>query len=379
MTQYKKILRAKTVDLFHYQDLTENQQLNIEFNTREMQRCASSLKSVPQRLVLELTNACNLNCIMCGRQSTSFSSTFFDLQWMKVLSPILDRVTEVTLFGWGEPTVHPKFRQILEYLDRFPIKKYFLTNGMLLDRYAELIADTVDVMAVSLDGAIQSTNDRIRKGADFNKIIDNLRLMVAKRNDSTQNRPYINFVMTLMQDNLHELPHLVELAHFIGVEEVKAVYLTSFSESMASQVLWDQQERIQKVFEQAIRIAQRCGILLKLPYLQGADPAGDNPHKPCFVGWRDFFLGSDGFARPCQSTAEKFVNIKNYVDFMEMWNSPQFQSFRTNVNQSRSMPHQCGVCYQSTYANWNKSSSFLQNEVSSKFAPDWETSSHENP
>jgi MoaA/NifB/PqqE/SkfB family radical SAM enzyme len=365
------ILRAKTASLFSYQNLTEKQRQNIERNTREMKEGKTLLESVPQRLVLELTNTCNLSCVMCGRHSKNFQPTFFNLDWLHKFAPIMDRVTEVTLFGWGEPTVHPKFRQILEYLDGFAVKKYFLTNGMLLNRFADLIVDTVDVLAISLDGANQSTNDRIRHGADFNKIIENLRCLVTKRNASPQKRPYINFVMTLMKDNLHELPLLVELAHSLGIEEVKAVYLTSFSQTMAPQVLFDQQEEVKTVFAETMRLAQRSGILVKLPYLQGEDPGGGAPHKPCFVGWRDFFLGSDRFVRPCQSTAQKFISIQDHSDFMGMWNSCEYQTFRESVNQANSMPSQCSICYQSSYANWNKRSSFFQNEVSSEFAPEW--------
>lgn len=367
------VLRAKTTNLFSYDGLTEKQQQNIDQNTREMKNNEMILESVPQRLVLELTNSCNLSCIMCGRHTKEFQKTFFDLKWFEKLSPILDRVTEVTLFGWGEPTVHPKLRQILEYLDRFPVKKYFLTNGMLLDRFYDQIIDTVDVLAVSLDGASQEINDRIRQGADFKKIVENLQGLVARRRRSSQKRPHINFVMTLMKDNLHELPALVELAHSLGIEEVKAVYLTAFSKDLSPQVLFDNQEKVKRVFDEAIRIAEGYDILVKLPYLQGEDPAGDAPHKPCFVGWRDFFLGSDGFVRPCQSTAQKLFGIQEHSDIMDMWNSAEYQVFRGSINRMESMPEQCSICYQSSHANWNKRSTFLQNELTSKFAPEWKS------
>jgi len=365
------ILRAKTTNLFSYQGLTEKQLHNIELNSREMESGVTLLESVPQRLVLELTNTCNLSCVMCGRQEKAFQPTFFDMAWLEKLAPILDRVTEVTLFGWGEPTVHPKFREVLEYLDCFPVKKYFVTNGMLLHTYSDIIVKTVDVLAVSLDGATQATNDRIRRGADFNKIVENLRSLVAKRNASAQKRPYINFVMTLMRDNLHELPQMVELAHSLCIEEVKAVYLTSFSDGLVPQVLFDLQEEVQAVFEETLKLAKRHGVLIKLPYIQGQDPAGDALHKPCFVGWRDFFLGSDGFVRPCQSTAQQFFSIHKQATFMEIWNSPEYLEFRRVVNFGKEMPHQCSLCYQSSHTNWNRRSSYIQNEVSVEFAPKW--------
>ncbi|MGC8490165.1 MAG: radical SAM protein [Syntrophobacteraceae bacterium] len=367
-----EILRAKTANLFSYRDLTENQRQNAAVNTAEMQAGSTVLESAPQRLVFELTNACNLSCIMCGRNARNFRPTWFNPDWLEKFAPLLELAGEVTLFGWGEPTLHPKFRQILEYLGRFPVKKYFLTNGMLLDRFSDLVVDTVDIMAVSLDGANRETNERIRKGADSEKIIANLRTLLARRNSSPRRRPHINFVMTLMKENLHELPLLVEFAHTLGIEEVKAVYLTAFSEELAPEVLCDDREEVEAVFSEAAALAERFGVLLKLPYLRGHDPAGDAPHKPCFVGWRDLFLGSDGFIRPCQSTAQKLFGLHDYPDFPGMWNSPEYQAFRAAVNREGNMPTQCAICYQSSYANWNRRSSFLQNEAGSEFAPSWE-------
>jgi MoaA/NifB/PqqE/SkfB family radical SAM enzyme len=365
------ILRAKTTGLFSYTDLTEAQQSNIELNGREMDSGATVLASMPQRFVLELTNACNLSCVMCGRQDTTFQPTFFDMAWLDKLAPAMDRTTEVTLFGWGEPTVHPRFAQILEYLHRYPVKKYFVSNGMLLHKYADLIVSTVDMLAVSLDGATPATNDAIRHGADFRKIVENLHGLVAKRDASPGRRPYINFVMTLMKDNLAELPQLVELAHSLGIEEVKAVYLTAFSDHLADQVLFGHRDRVKAVFAEAIEVAERLGVKLKLPFLQDEDPAGEALHKPCFVGWRDFFMGSDGFVRPCQSTPQKFFSIHEHESFESMWNAPPFQAFRGVANDAKAMPHQCSICYQSSHTNWNRRSSYLQNEVSSDFAPEW--------
>ena len=61
------ILRAKTIGLFKYEGLAEIQRKNSEENLDGIQTGSLRLNSYPRRLVLELTNACNLNCIMCGR------------------------------------------------------------------------------------------------------------------------------------------------------------------------------------------------------------------------------------------------------------------------------------------------------------------------
>ena len=72
------VLRAKTTGLLQVGNLTEKQKNNTLLNQKEMLEGKTVLQSKPQRLVLELTNACNLRCIMCGRDEAEFSLTVFD-------------------------------------------------------------------------------------------------------------------------------------------------------------------------------------------------------------------------------------------------------------------------------------------------------------
>ena len=365
------ILRAKTVDLFKYQGLTEIQLENSEKNLQEIKNRNLKLNSYPRRLVLELTNACNLNCIMCGRDGGDFKYNFLDIQCLYKLESILNYVEEVTLFGWGEPTIHPKFKDILEFLNKHPVKKYFVTNGTTLAKIKEYLFDyKVDIMAVSLDGATAKTNNMIRKNSNFNQIVSDLKSIVSQKKQGKINYPYVNFVYTIMKRNLHELPDMVNLAHSIGLEEVKAVYLTAFNEELKGEVLWGCVDEVRQVFLETIKRGDSLGVKIKLPYVQGEDIAGDKFHKDCYVGWRDFFIGSDGYIRPCQSIAKKMFHISKYENFGEAWNSGEIVNFRSVVNDSKKMWEECKRCYQSSHANWNRETSFLQS--GQKFAPSWE-------
>lgn len=365
-----EIMRAKTIDLFG-SPLTSQQDSNAQLNKKEALDGKIILDSYPRRLVLELTNACNLNCIMCGRDESSFTRNFLDINYLYRLEPALSYVEEVTLFGWGEPTIHPRFKDILEFLNNFPVKKYFVTNGTTLHKIEDLLFYfKVDIMAVSLDGACEATNDKIRRGASFNKIVSSLKKITARKREDRLNYPYINFVMTLMKSNLYELPEMVDLAAAIGLEEVKAVYLTAFNRDLADEALWNSAEDIRKVFAETVKRGESLGIKIKLPFIPGEDIAEDKFHKDCFVGWRDYFIGADGYIRPCQSIARKLFHGYMYENFKDAWNSDEMTEFRSIVNNSEKMWHECKGCYQSSHANWNKKSSFLQ--IGQKFAPEWE-------
>lgn len=156
------IVRAKTKTLFEGRPLKQQQQENTKLNIEELEAGKTVLNSYPRRLVLELTNACNLNCIMCGRNAADFKPTMFDMDVFRSLEPIMDTIEEVTLMGWGEPTIHPHFIDMLEIINKHNARKYFCTNGMNLKKIRNAIFDyNVDVFAVSLDGATDETNSRI--------------------------------------------------------------------------------------------------------------------------------------------------------------------------------------------------------------------------
>lgn len=363
-----EVLRAKNRDLFEH-DLTEEQQQNSRFNLQETEEGKLTLSSHPRRLVLELTNACNLRCLMCGREHTEFTPTFFKKEWLERLVPAMMMSEEVVLHGWGEPTVHPQFSEIMAWLERYPVRKYFCTNGMRLGEIEEDIFERhLDILAVSMDGATAATNDGIRTGADLDQITKALENIVHRRNREQLGYPYINLVFTAMKRNLEELPGLVRLAADLGLEEVKAVYLTSFSDELDPEVLWDEKSMVKQVFEEAMSEAKRTGVRIKLPYLQGDDPAGNMAHRDCYFPYRDLFVGSDGRIRPCVSSDEQLGSILD-ADFMTFWNQQGLRGYRGNVNLNERMSATCKRCYHSSCANWNQKSSFIQ--TGARFAPDW--------
>lgn len=364
------IIRAKTKDLFSGKQLTDQQTINSERNRLEMESDLTVLRSLPRRIVLELTNACNLNCVMCGRNASEFKLTQLDMKWFYSLEPLFDTIEEVTLMGWGEPTVHPHFEEMLSVIDRHAARKYFCTNGMKLDKLHKAVFDHhVDVFAVSIDGAKPETNDLIRKGSDLRKINENLTKIITTKHNYGLKYPYVNYVFCAMRRNLHELPSVVDMAATMGLEEVKVVFLTAFSPDLVAETLYGWEAETEEVFADAIQRAEKQNILLKLPYIRGTDPAAAKEHRDCFVAYRDFYLGSDGYVRPCMSTADKFFKFDPERDFKEMWNASEYQQHRKSVNTPHMAEH-CKNCYQSSHCNWNNKKSYIQ--IGEEFAPVWE-------
>lgn len=362
----------KTEKLFKT-SLSDAQKNNSKVNHIEFLEGKTLLESFPRRIVFELTNRCNFRCIMCGREATNFQTNDLPLSVIKRFDNCFPHIEEVTLHGWGEGTLHPEFINIIKYLNNYPLlRKYFVTNGSTLSKISQAIFDYhVDLVAVSLDGPTSEVNDSIRKGGNFHREINALKNLIDEKNKRNVNYPYINFVFTAMKRNVHMLPDMITLAHELNLPEVKVVYLTVFEESLLDETLFNLQDEVRAYFTEAVNRAIKFNINLKLPEIQGEGEAGNLRHKMCAFSWRDMYIGSDGFLRPCQSSSQKLVSVWESEDIMELWNSKQLKDMRNNVNIERLMPRQCYNCYHSTCANWNLRHSFIQ--LKQDFAPEWAT------
>jgi radical SAM protein with 4Fe4S-binding SPASM domain len=100
----------------------------------------------------------------------------------------------VGLFFGGESLLHPQFANMMKYAASKKLTFGFNTNGTMLDKFAENIADLeVNWVNVSLEG-IGSTNDRIRIGANYEKVRDNILHLLDLRGE--KKKPVINLSLT---------------------------------------------------------------------------------------------------------------------------------------------------------------------------------------
>ena len=377
MASTRLSLRGKPIriDGLYKTELSEEQSKNSALNLKEFQKRKMILKSYPRRVILELTNMCNYRCIMCGRTYSSFRPTYLDTGIIDKLKIVFQKTEEVTLFGWGEPTIHPEFIDVFRKLAEFKnLRKFLLTNGSNLDFIKKVVKKGyVDILSISLDGSTPEMNNEIRQGSDFNYIVKKIKEIVSLEKEGVP-LPHMNLVFVVMKRNVHQLPGMVELTKELGLPEFKAVYITSFHEELDGETIWNNQEDYKEYFNKAIELAKKYGILLKFPPFIGEDPAGNSLHRECSVVWRDLFIGSDDFVRPCQSTSLKIANINDYnlenpKDFFQLWNHPKFQEMRRTIDDNDNMNANCKVCYQASHANWNMKHAHLQKADCSM--PDW--------
>ncbi len=307
-------------------------------------------KDLPQRMILELSRVCRANCPFCALTYQEPALGVMNKQTFGYVRPFLDQVEEVTLFGFGESLENPDFEFIFREIAAFNrLRTYLLTNGQLLDQFADLLVEKrLDYLAVSIDGARKETYESLRPGLSFDRIIENvLRIQKRKRLDKSE-VPQLRFTFVGMKRNLHEFTDLIRLAGDLGVAEVKFIFLVAHDEHFLQESLFPHPEMYQRVWSEAQEVAEEKGIRLLLPTLQAS--GSETPfHRECLAAWDDFFVGADGTVRPCMISDQTLGNVrKNTVP--EIFNGKAFQDFRKVVN-GPAPPAACQNCWHSSYSN----------------------------
>lgn len=126
-------------------------------------------------LVIELTNACNLNCVHCygkfGHPSNKHMLTYKNIVDLK---EELDKLhtKEIRLSG-GECLLHPDFEKIAIFFLKNGFRVGIYTNGYEYEKLASFLNNTMEYsfyVAVSLDGT-KDFHNKIRGGDSYEKTI----------------------------------------------------------------------------------------------------------------------------------------------------------------------------------------------------------------
>jgi MoaA/NifB/PqqE/SkfB family radical SAM enzyme len=179
-----------------------------------------------QYLQVEVTTRCNLpGCIMCPRTAWPEKWPAQDLSWetFEALRPSLKFFSHVHLSGWGEPLLHPRLWDMARAVRAQGLKVSLTTNGLGLNEEVQgRVLEHLDMVAISLDGARAETYERVRPGADFHRLVQQVAALCARKRSLGLQRPEVVLLFLKMRSNLSELPEFLRLAASLGVDRVNA-------------------------------------------------------------------------------------------------------------------------------------------------------------
>lgn len=173
----------------------------------------------PQEITFELSNVCNLECVMCqgefshlirkNREGLPAIPIINDNSFMKNLKPFLDKLKTARFVG-GEPFLIEIYYEIWDYLleNNKNCKINILTNGTVLNNRVKNLLEKGNIkLSVSIDAFDKLVYDKIRINADFDKVYQNLCFFLTY-NNKRNNTLNINYC--IMNNNWDQLMPIMD-------------------------------------------------------------------------------------------------------------------------------------------------------------------------
>jgi molybdenum cofactor biosynthesis enzyme MoaA len=181
-------------------------------------------KIAPELISVSATENCNLKCVMCmghaGMSGPMLSVDEAEMLFRSLADKGVDygrpNFLEMTA---GEPTLNRNLAAIYaRFKELFPGAKISIISNATLPvrgriREAFMLADYI---GLSMDGATAETYERIRNGAVYKNVVRNVRY-IAQIKKIGVNCDSLQLLFVAMDQNIHELPQMVRLAHSLGI------------------------------------------------------------------------------------------------------------------------------------------------------------------
>ena len=184
------------------------------------------LHSMPRYLTIVISDRCNIDCPHCYQSKTG-DNLLQDPEISRVLrrefSALYPYLSTLRVQG-GEVFAIRGFRELVEDVgsaaDRPLIS--ISTNGTLIDQaWAERIVQTpFQSITVSIDGGTQRTFEKLRRGARFQKVVENITRLQELKRSIGSSLPRLDAFFVLMRSNYREILQFLALMKDLGIPEV---------------------------------------------------------------------------------------------------------------------------------------------------------------
>ena len=325
----------------------------------------------PITMEMDITNQCNLRCVMClFSQPSLYQQPRQHLpleKFQEIAAQAFARTDVLSLSFGAEPLLNKNVPEMLATIARYRVRHaYMNTNGLLLREpiMAAMIDHGFHSLLVSIDAATKKMYESIRIGGVFEKLMANLRALQEMKSKRGVRHPRLRLAFVIMRKNMHELPAFVDLAADIGAVSVNAMHMMAWEnvgnvtmaavheKSRCNQYLAAARERAQ---------ARKIDFVAPEPFRTHADNRvlvedmaersaafGINlvgtPKNTCPFPWSFAAIDMRGNVVPCGWWhAEKAMGNIHEQDFLSIWRGAEYQQLRSRHLQQK-LTGSCASC-----------------------------------
>ena len=297
----------------------------------------------PKKLLITVSQNCNLACKHCPRQRTPKLSGEMSKDLLgKVLTEVFPHLDYVRVGGadLGEAMTYSGFDYLMEQARDAKAFIELQTNGVLIDEgNVELIVACCDRVSVSAEGT-EGTYERVR-GVSYDNFKEAIKLLVESRKQINPGMK-IEVVVAVMMDAFASLEGLFNIS---GVDAVTFRYFEPVFNKDRVNSPFSNMAESDKWIDHYTSLSEELGVSFSHP---GKFSVGDgSKRQPCPMPWETVHIDFDGTVYSCCEDiwmGELCLND----DLMDVWNNKSYQRLRKKLN-SLKPPLACRNCYVTTH------------------------------
>lgn len=295
-------------------------------------------RGLPIALSFEPTTSCNLRCPECPSGLRSFTRPTGMLEedlFRRTIDEVAGSLLYLIFYFQGEPYLHPKFLEMVQYAGKKGIYTATSTNAhYLTDANARKTVESgLDRLIISIDGTTQETYQQYRVGGKLNKVLEGTRHILKWKKELKSATPHVIFQFLVVKPNEHQIDDVKRLAAEMGVDEVGLKTAQIYDYAQGSDLI--------PTIDRYARYA--------------AQPDGSYTIKNklldhCWKMWHSCVITWDGLVVPCcfdKDADHRLGDLKSQT-FTELWHSAPYQRFRETLMRSRSEIDMCKNCTEGT-------------------------------
>ena len=273
--------------------------------------------------------------------------------------------------GWGEPLLHPRIYDMIRAAKDRSCVTTMTSNGTALSERnsSRLLESGLDSLTVSVDGGRPETYNRIRAGADFNRLSENLERL-SSLVGASRSSLNLGIAFTIQEENADDLEAFVPWVTSVGGRTLHLKHLNAVSNSedwqrsllkYQLQPVSPEKNRLRRIEEIIGRVrgqAEKAGIRVLMhsefpltTSMRGrhclATPLNsvyfsyDGKVSPCCHFGHHVSRFFDGGSIKPSSMVLGDIRTEN-LD--QIWTRPEYLEFRRGFETAH-FPEACSTCY----------------------------------
>jgi len=302
----------------------------------------------PRLLEIEVTTHCPLKCVICEHTYWREEPREMSFEQFKQIVDQFPKLKWIGLTGIGESFMNKDFLKMLKYIKSKRIYVELYDNFSFIDKsVAEaLVKLSIDKIFISIDAATKVTYEKIRVGANFDKVLENIKRFLSIRKERGIPYPELSYHYIINRLNIDEVIPFVDLVHSLTGKESSIIFtrLLHYYPEIKDIAVDIPPELIMRVMnkskETGVRIGWNADVPLQKP-----------PASECSY-WIMPFIFASGDVIPCcagneanKRDLQRKYRMGNIFEdkFADIWNSKNYNILRQFLHKGK-IPVQCQDC-----------------------------------